>query len=150
MTEHDRTSRSQVAVEESFVVDVQSFLQELMNVRGMNRSKLAEAMGVSRARITQIFSDECTNLTIRLLARAVHALGDEPEVTSRIFRELREKRNEARRAELIQASENVVPLGSAWIDDTVERPASEEACSHQDTRLDALVQRARRVAGGHG
>lgn len=150
MNEHDRTGRSQVAVEESFVVDVQSFLQELMNVRGMNRSTLAAAMGVSRGRISQIFSDECTNLTVRLLARAVHALGDEPEVTSRTFRELREKRKEARRSELIEASENVVPLGSAWIDDTRERSRLDEPCPDQDARLDALVERARRVAGGHG
>ncbi len=69
-------------VEEAFVVDVQSFLHHLMVEKGFNRSQLAEAMGVSRARVTQIFSDECKNFTIRLLARAVHALGEKPEITS--------------------------------------------------------------------
>lgn len=66
--------------EEAFVVDVQSFLHQLMVEKGFNRSQLAEAMGVSRARVTQIFSDECKNFTVRLLARAVHALGENPEI----------------------------------------------------------------------
>ncbi|WP_295527196.1 helix-turn-helix transcriptional regulator [Novosphingobium sp. Chol11] len=62
------------------MVDVQSFLHQLMVEKGINRSQLAKAMGVSRARVSQIFSDECKNFTIRLLARAVHALGEVPEI----------------------------------------------------------------------
>lgn len=66
--------------EEAFVVDVQSFLHHLMVEKGFNRSQLAQAMGISRARVTQIFSDECKNFTVRLLARAIHALGERPEI----------------------------------------------------------------------
>jgi len=75
-------NRTASYAEEAFVVDVQSFLHQLMVEKGFSRSQLAEAMGVSRARITQIFSDECKNFTVRLLARAVHALGEYPEITS--------------------------------------------------------------------
>lgn len=74
------TSTSVTGAEEAFVVDVQSFLHQLMIDRGFSRSQLADAMGVSRARISQLFSDECRNFTIRLLARAVHALGERVEL----------------------------------------------------------------------
>lgn len=67
--------------EEAFVVDVQSFLHQMMIDKGFTRSQLAEAMGVSRARVTQVFSDECKNFTIRFLARAFFALGEEPRVS---------------------------------------------------------------------
>jgi transcriptional regulator with XRE-family HTH domain len=73
---------SSVFAEEAFVVEVQSLLQTVMNEKGMSRADLASALGVSRARVTQIFSDECKNLTVRLLARAVFAMGDRVQVTS--------------------------------------------------------------------
>lgn len=66
--------------EEAFVVDVQSFLHQIMEEKGVSRAQLARAMGVSRARVTQVFSDECKNFTVRLLARAVHALGEAPRI----------------------------------------------------------------------
>ena len=72
-----------VFAEEDFVVDVQIYLHQLMEEKGVSRSELARAMGVSRARITQIFSDDCKNFTVRLLARAAHALGEEPKVISK-------------------------------------------------------------------
>ena len=142
MTDNSRTERTLSSVEEGFVVDVQSFLQELMNARGMSRADLARAMGVSRGRVTQIFSDECTNLTIRLLARAVHALGDEPEIESRTTRALHDERRRARHAELVAVADNVVPL---WSDETSTTSMVNVECVEDDTRLAALV---RRVAGG--
>lgn len=72
-----------IFAEEGFVVDAQIFLNELMIEKRMSRSDLAKAMGVSRARISQIFSDDCKNFTVRLLARAIHALGEEAFLTHR-------------------------------------------------------------------
>lgn len=67
--------------EEAFVVDAQSFLHALMEDKGVSRAQLAAAMGVSRARVSQIFSADCTNFTVRLLARACFALGERAEIT---------------------------------------------------------------------
>lgn len=145
MKVENRTTRTLSSVEEGFVVDVQSFLQELMDARRMSRADLARAMGVSRGRITQIFSDECKNLTVRLLARAVHALGDEPEIDSSTSREIRERRQRARRAELVNAADNVVPL---WSDVSSSEDLATVACVEDDERLTAIMRRVRSAGGG--
>ncbi len=67
--------------EEAFVIDAQAVLHGLMEDKGMSRADLAAAMGVSRARVTQLFSSECKNFTVRLLARAFFAVGETPELT---------------------------------------------------------------------
>lgn len=77
MSRMNADERSRVFAEEAAVVAVQCLLQDLMERKGWNRADMARAMNVSRARVTQIFSDECTNLTVRLLARAMTALGEE-------------------------------------------------------------------------
>lgn len=80
MTDLGNTDNAATVAEEDFVVEIQVFLHQLMEKKGISRADLARAMGVSRARVTQIFSDECTNFTIRLLARAVNALGETPAI----------------------------------------------------------------------
>ena len=70
-----------IFAEEALVVNAQGLLQELLNEKGLSRADLARAMGVSRARVTQLFSDECKNFTIRLWARALFALGEEAVVS---------------------------------------------------------------------
>ena len=77
MARMNAEERNRVFAEEAAVVDVQLLLQELMEQKGWTRADMARAMNVSRARVTQIFSDECTNLTIRVLARAFFALSEE-------------------------------------------------------------------------
>jgi transcriptional regulator with XRE-family HTH domain len=77
MSRKNAEERNRVFAEEAAVVQAQSLLHELMDARGWSRAELARAMNVSRARVTQIFSDECSNLTVRLLARALVALGEE-------------------------------------------------------------------------
>lgn len=144
MKEENRTARTLSSVEEGFVVDVQSFLQELMDSRKMSRADLARAMGVSRGRITQIFSDECKNLTVRLLARAVHALGDEPEIDSRTTREIREKRQSTRMDEMITAADNVVPL---WRDENPGDDLAEVSCVAGDQKLLAIIRHTRSAGG---
>lgn len=83
MSRKNAEERSRVFAEEAAVIQAQSLLHELMEDRGWSRADLARAMSVSRARVTQIFSDECSNLTVRLLARAFFALDEEFELTVR-------------------------------------------------------------------
>lgn len=77
-----RIEAERIFAEEDAVVAVQSFLHELMEEKGISRAELARAMGVSRPRVTQLFSDECSNLTLRLIARAMFALGEELIISS--------------------------------------------------------------------
>lgn len=143
MSDNSSVQRSVVAVEEGFVVEVQSYLQELMNNAGISRSELARRMGVSRARVTQIFSDDCTNLTIRLLAKAAYAMGEEPKIESELTRRLKAAREDEDRQALIRRSGNVVPI---WQDTESTNPADVD-CVGSDARLDRLVERLR-AAGG--
>lgn len=139
MNENHSVQRSVVAVEEGFVVEVQSYLQELMNNAGISRSELARRMGVSRARVTQIFSDECTNLTVRLLAKAAHAMGEEPKIESELTRRRKVEREHEDRQALIGRAGNVVPI---WQETESVNPADVE-CGGSDPRLDRIVERMR-------
>jgi transcriptional regulator with XRE-family HTH domain len=86
MNEIDGQEREAIFAEEALVVDAQVFLHTLMDEKGVSRADLARAMGISRARVTQLFSDECKNFTIRLFARAAHALGERVELDCDHFR----------------------------------------------------------------
>lgn len=61
--------------EESLVAEAQSLIVSAMAQQRVTRSELAQLMGVSKARVSQMLSSACTNLTLRLLGRAGHALG---------------------------------------------------------------------------
>lgn len=89
MTKHIDNNKAAIFAEEALVVDVQLLLHALMEEKGMSRADLARAMGVSRPRVTQMLSDECKNLTVRLLARAAHALGETLEVDCEFLRKRR-------------------------------------------------------------
>lgn len=69
--------------EEHFVAETQARLAEMLDEKGVSRAELARKLGVSRARVTQIFSDDATNFTLRLLARSFLALDEEPIILSR-------------------------------------------------------------------
>lgn len=77
MANKDALEQKRVFAEEAAVVDAQTLLHSVMERKGISRADLARSMNVSRARVTQIFSDECTNFTVRLLARALYALGED-------------------------------------------------------------------------
>lgn len=79
--------------EEKLVARAQSLLQQLLNEKGMTKTDLAKKMGVSKARVSQIFSDE-QNFTFRLMATAFHALGEE------LYLDRASKRVEFKSAEL--------------------------------------------------
>jgi len=90
-TDLDKLRNSSVFAEEALVIDVQSFLHSMMEEKGMSRAQLADAMGVSRARVTQMFSAECKNFTLRLLARAFFALGERAELTCDLHRKMQRR-----------------------------------------------------------
>jgi len=128
-------SKSAIFAEEAFVVDVQSFLHHLMEEKGLSRADLAKAMGVSRARVSQIFSDECSNFTVRLLAKAAHAMGETLSLDCEFMRTQREfNRSRAASAHATPKS-NVIPLWSA-------SPGFDEIFAdqcHDDERLQSFV-----------
>lgn len=124
-----------IFAEEAFVVDVQSFLHHMMEEKGMSRADLAKAMGVSRARITQIFSDEAKNFTVRLLARAAHAMGETIELDAGFLRECREREEMKSGSALKRVKSNVIPLWSK-LDDFEDGDFS--SC-HSDGRLTSFV-----------
>lgn len=67
--------------EEKLVAEVQSLLEQTLSDRGMSRTDLANRMGVNKSRVSQLFSDN-QNFTVRLLARAFHALGEKLKVAT--------------------------------------------------------------------
>ena len=74
---------SDIFREEHFVSEVQARLSELIEDKGISRAELARRLDVTRARVTQIFSDDCKNFTVRLLVRSFLAVGEEPVILSR-------------------------------------------------------------------
>lgn len=69
--------------EEYVVAETQARLSQLLEEKGISRAELSRRLDVTRARVTQIFSDEAQNFTLRLLVRSYLALGEEPVVVSR-------------------------------------------------------------------
>lgn len=102
--------RDAIFAEEAFVVDVQILLNKIMKEKGLSRADLARSMNVSRARITQIFSDDCKNFTVRLLARAMHAMGESPELTCNFHLDELRRKWERDSRQLADAAPNVFPM----------------------------------------
>jgi transcriptional regulator with XRE-family HTH domain len=111
--------RKAIFAEEALVVDAQIFLHTLMEEKGISRADLARAMGVSRARITQMFSDECKNFTIRLFARAAFALGEKVELDCDHFQCARDQKVKG----IARQSTNVA-LPAVWHGWTEEEPVT--------------------------
>jgi len=70
-----------ISAEEALIADVQFVIHNLMQDRSLSRADLARELGVSQARVTQMFSDSAKNLTLRTLARVFRVLGQECRVT---------------------------------------------------------------------
>lgn len=75
-------STDEIEAVEKFIVDTQFRIFQLMRLRKVSRKQLADALGVSKARITQLFGDN-GNITMETLARIFFALDEKCEVTSR-------------------------------------------------------------------
>ena len=66
---------------EALVFSVQITLQKIMKKHRMTNKDLADKLGMSAGRVSQIFSSSGPNLTLKTIARIQHALGEEFEFT---------------------------------------------------------------------
>jgi transcriptional regulator with XRE-family HTH domain len=72
---HKLTQDEMISAEEALIVDVQVAIHTLMLDRGLSRADLARELDVSQARVSQMFSDDAKNLTLRTVARILRVLG---------------------------------------------------------------------------
>lgn len=72
--EQDRT--------DSLVLSVQIAIQEAMAAKGVSQRELAERLGVSAARVSQIVAGSGSNLTLRTIGRIAHALDEQFELVT--------------------------------------------------------------------
>jgi len=130
-----------VYAEEALVVDLQSLLHSVMIEKGMTRSQLAQAMGVSKARVTQLFSADCSNFTVRLLARALHALGEKLEVSCPTYQKVRHRQRMIEGFERLDFGLNFSPI--RW-----EMPANDHSpmeiakAEAGEARMSGLIARS--------
>lgn len=80
MTEYDL-----IVAEEELIADAQVYLHELMKAQNVSKSELAKKLGVSKAAVSQLFSPDAPNLTLRKLARVAATLGNSVSVGDRKF-----------------------------------------------------------------
>ncbi|MEP9358085.1 helix-turn-helix transcriptional regulator [Sphingomonas sp. KR3-1] len=69
--------------EERFLLLAQVEIQKLLNEKKLRYRDLSKRLGVSEARVSQMFGDEASNLTIRTIARVFHQLDETPVLISR-------------------------------------------------------------------
>lgn len=65
---------------EDLVFEVQIAIQNAMNSSCTNQKELAERLGISPARVSQLFAASGSNLTLKTIAKVLHALGENLEV----------------------------------------------------------------------
>lgn len=64
---------------EALVFSVQISLQKAMQKHGVSNKELADRLGMTPARVSQIFATKGANLTLKTIARVQHALGEDFE-----------------------------------------------------------------------
>jgi transcriptional regulator with XRE-family HTH domain len=67
--------------QESLLLDVAALMHRAMKKRKINRTQLADLLGVTKGRVTQYLGGE-RNLTLRTLADIFTALGEQLEVST--------------------------------------------------------------------
>lgn len=67
---------------EALVVSVQLALQRSMSANCVTQKELAERLGLSSARVSQILTADGSNLTLKTIARVAYALEEEFELIS--------------------------------------------------------------------
>ncbi len=71
-----------IIAEDALISDVQFAIHNLMEVKGFSRADLARALSISETQVSSLFHDEPKNLTLCLIARIFHTLGEKPQLTS--------------------------------------------------------------------
>jgi transcriptional regulator with XRE-family HTH domain len=81
-------------VADGLAVSVQMAVQKAMVRGGLSQKLLAERLGVSTARVSQILSAHGRNLTLKTLGKIAHALGEDFEFVA--LHDLRELKSRVR------------------------------------------------------
>lgn len=116
----DDAAREERLAEERFLLATQRAMQRLLNAKGLRYRDLARRMGVSEARVSHIFGDEATNLTIRTVARVFHCLDEQALLFSSV--EFARRIAEARGATPTSLASWTVSAGPDyfWVDPSAE------------------------------
>lgn len=69
-----------LVAEEELILQAQMLIQRTLNTRKMSQKELARKLGVGDSYISQMLGDSARNLTLRTIARVLHALGLRGEV----------------------------------------------------------------------
>lgn len=71
--------------EEELILDAQITIQRILNEKDICQAELARVLGVSESYISQMLSDSARNLTLRTVARVMHALGEKAHLTTKRY-----------------------------------------------------------------
>lgn len=106
-----RTGEEEAFAIEALVFAVQVSLQKAMNKHGVTNKELAERLGMSPGRVSQILSTKGPNLTLKTIARIQHALGEEFEFVFKAKTGAAEDKKPDYAAALVNA---VAGRGAVW------------------------------------
>lgn len=95
---------------EELVFSIQLCLQKAMIENGISNKELAERLGMTPARVSQIFADKGPNLTLKTIGRIIHALGEDFEFVKKVTA----KKSTASVAEFPRAAVVSVNGASIW------------------------------------
>lgn len=70
-----------IEAQEFFVVQAQHTINRLMRENRVSQAELARRLNVSEARVSAMFSSD-KNFTLRTIAKILHAIGEEPMLTT--------------------------------------------------------------------
>ena len=119
--------REEYAIE-SLVLSIQLALQKAMNGNCVSQKELADRLGVSPARVSQILSVRGANLTIKTIGKIAHALGEDFElVTKQQALQLQERKNQVQYAEIRRVART--PRRDPWKDYTANLNRFPEQCA---------------------
>lgn len=86
-----------LVAEETLVAEAQMLLHMMMKEKGVSQAQLARMLGVSRAHVSQLFSLEPKNLSLKKVARIASILGSSVTLTDRsYFQRLRDRERRER------------------------------------------------------
>lgn len=158
---NDRVQKLEASTEfaeEMLVAEIQSVLQEILEEKGYSRADLAKKMGVTKARVTQIFSDT-QNFTVRLVARAFHALGEKITLGHAPLNENRSKCDEREGMELAHYLVTPPVISEHWLSSDWQRykggifvagwPESEDFDEALASFIDTQMHDPRALKGHH-
>jgi transcriptional regulator with XRE-family HTH domain len=143
--EFKELTRDQVYAEEDALIDFQFALMDAMREKGVTKAELADALGVSRARVSQLFSP-AANPTLKLAARALHALGMKSAYHSNSGPS---EEKDACASVAVTADMDLVEIDSLWLGEVVTSTARNEDVSAHTMKWFACQHRRREPAAWH-